>query len=302
MYRIADAHCDFLSHNTIEESDSWKYDQMSFSELIRGGIRLQTFALWVPADHKDKYGASRKQIDFLKGFISEHKDVMTLVKDADDLKKGADIKALLSIEGGECIDCKVELIKEVYNAGVRIMSLTWNDENDFAHGSLCNGGIKKLGYEAINKLYEQKIALDVSHLNEEGFWEAAGAYKYPLCATHSCAYELCENPRNLKKDQIRHIINTDGFIGINFFPQFLTDRKAKLNDVIRHIEYVLELGGENNVGFGSDFCGIHTTPKGLRTASEFQRLPEAMKYMGFPRNLIKKICYGNFERFILKFL
>lgn len=302
MYSIADAHCDFLSHNTIEESDSWKYDQMSYSDLLRGGIKLQTFALWVPSDHEDKYGASRKQIDFLNSFITENNDAMALLKDADDLCAETNIKALLSIEGGECIDCKVKLINEVYNAGVRIMSLTWNDENDFAHGSLCDGGIKRLGYEAINKLNELRIALDVSHLNEEGFWEAAGAFKNSLCATHSCAYGLCENPRNLKKDQIRHIISTDGFIGINFFPQFLTGRKAKLKDVIRHIEYVLELGGENSVGFGSDFCGIHTTPKELRTASDFQRLPEAMEYLGYPSNLIKKICYGNFERFILKFL
>lgn len=302
MYKIADAHCDFLSHNTIEESDSWKYDQMSFSDLLRGGIKLQTFALWVPKDHEDKYGASRKQIDFLKSFIAEHKDVMTLVKDTDGLRKDTDIKALLSIEGGECIDCKVELIDDVYDDGVRIMSLTWNDENEFAHGSLCDGGIKKLGYKVIRNLNEHRIALDVSHLNEEGFWEAAGAYEHSLCATHSCAYDLCENPRNLKKDQIRHIINRDGFIGINFFPQFLTGRNARIKDVIRHIEYVLELGGENCVGFGSDFCGIHITPKEIRTASEYQRLPETMEYLGYSSNLIKKICYGNFERFILKFL
>lgn len=302
MYKIADAHCDFLSHNTIEETDAWKYDQMSFSDLIRGGVALQTFALWVPADHEDKYAASRTQIDYLNEFIAQHKDVMALIKRSSDYFAEADIKALLSIEGGECIDSRTELIDEVYNYGVRIMSLTWNDENGFAHGSLSEGGIKERGYQAIKKLNQLKIALDVSHLNEQGFWEAVGVYAHPICATHSCVYELCKNPRNLKKDQIRHIINTDGFIGINFFPQFLTGREARIKDILRHIEYILELGGENNLGFGSDFCGIENTPRELRRVSDFQNLPCAMEYMGYKSSLIKKICYGNFKRFILKFL
>ena len=302
MYKIADAHCDFLSHNTIEESDSWKYDQMNFSDLVKGGIKLQTFALWVPADLEEKYVASRKQIDFLNSFIDQHKDTMIQVKRCGDYFTESDIKALLSVEGGECIDCRTELIDEVYNDGVRLMSLTWNDENEFAHGSLSIGGLKKHGYEAIKKLNKLKIALDVSHLNEESFWDVTSVYGLSICATHSCVYDLCENPRNLKKDQIRHIINTDGFIGINFFPQFLTGRDARIKDILRHIEYILELGGENNLGFGSDFCGIDNTPRELRRASDFQNLPCAMEYMGYESSLIKKICYGNFERFILKFL
>jgi membrane dipeptidase len=212
------------------------------------------------------------------------------------------IKAVLAIESGESIDCRNDYILKVYDKGVRIFSLTWNGENTYASGCLAEGGHKQQGAKAIQELNRLNISLDLSHINEQGFWEALEFYTHTPCATHSCVYELNTNERNLKKNQIKEIIKRDGYIGINFYTEFLKGRHADIEDILNHIEYVLDCGGEDTVGFGSDFCGIEHTPKGLDSASDFQKIPEAMLRRQYPESLVSKICYGNFARYILKFL
>lgn len=302
MYSIADAHCDLLAYRTLGGCKGRIHDQSSFFALLAGGVKLQNFAVWVPPENTGRYDDCLRQIDYLNYFLQEHSNVVSLLRSAEGIEDGSEIKIVLSIESGECIDCVAEHIDDMYEKGARIFSMTWNEENEFASGCFNSGGIKKNGIVAIDKLNKNRMALDVSHLNEEGFWDAAGLYEHPICATHSCVYDLCENSRNLKKDQIRHIINSGGFIGINFYSEFLSQNNAKVGDVLRHIEYVLNLGGEDCVGFGSDFCGIQYTPEGLETSADFQKLPIAMELRGYSAELIEKICYGNFERFILKFL
>ena len=302
MYKIADSHCDLLAYRTLGGCKGRIHDQSSFFALLAGGVKLQNFALWVPPEDDDRYGECLMQMDFMYEFLSENTGVVSLLCSQDGMYETSEIKLVLSVESGESIDCNIGHIDDMYEKGARIFSLTWNYENEFASGCMSAGGIKKKGLDAIDRLNSSRIALDVSHLNEEGFWDAAKSYKHPICATHSCVYDICENPRNLKKDQIRHIIECGGYIGINFYPEFLCGTNAKISDVLRHVEYVLALGGEDCIGFGSDFCGIDDTPEGLESSADFQKLPEAMLLRGYSKHQIDKICYGNFENFILKFL
>jgi len=127
-------------------------------------------------------------------------------------------------------------------------------------------------------------------------------YNGAPCASHSCVYDLCHNPRNLRKEQIEAIINRRGYIGVNFFTEFLTGKEATVDDVVDHIEYILRCGGEDAAGLGSDFCGMHSAPNDLQTAADFQCIPEEMVRRGYSADLIDKICYGNFARYILQFL
>ena len=302
MYRIADAHCDFLAYRTMKKSNGQIQGQSSYFSILAGGVKLQNFAVWVPPEDTEKYSSSLEQIGYLRDFIEEHKDVLIMVKSKEDFDSAAEIKIVLSVEGGECIECDTVLIDEVYDMGARIFSLTWNDENEFAGGCKSDAALKEKGRKAIEKFNEKRIALDISHLNEKSFWGAAEVYKHPVCATHSNVYDICESSRNLKKDQIRHIIKTGGFMGISFFPGYLTGNDARISDVIRHVEYVINLGGEDNIGFGPGFCRIKYTPHELDSSADFQKLPEAMKLLGYKDELIDKICYSNFERYILEFL
>lgn len=302
MVPIADSHSDFTGYAILGTTKERLFDHASLDGMVSGGIALQGFAVWVPPESEDKLEMASRQIDYLNAFVTASGGCVRLCTSKEDIKSDAPIKAVLAIESGESINCCVEQIQTVYEKGARMMSLTWNDENDFARGCMCEGGLKPRGKEAIAQLNHLNMALDVSHINEDGFWAAINAYDAAPCASHSCVYEMMPCPRNLKKTQINAIIERDGYIGVNFYPEFLKGRYASVNDVLDHIEYILACGGEDNVGFGSDFCGIQYTPNGLSSVADFQKLPAAMALRGYSQPLISKICYGNFERYILKFL
>lgn len=301
MYKIADAHSDFLSFNTLTAQDTRLFDHADAERMIRGGVALQVLAVWVPAEHPEREIAGLTQMRYLESWLQNRSDIR-LCTLQQHLNSSHALSIILAIESGESIDCRIENIQNAYRMGARMLSLTWNNENAFASGCMCEGGLKPAGFAAVHELNRLNMALDVSHINEQGFWEAVESYKGAPCASHSCVSDLCSVPRNLKRNQISHIISSKGYIGINFYTEFLRGRFAQINDILDHIEYVLTCGGEDNVGFGSDFCGIQYTPDGLDSVADFQKLPEAMLRRGYSDELVKKICYGNFARYVLEFL
>ncbi len=302
MVDIADSHCDYLAYCMLGSEKGRLFDHADLMRMKKGGVAIQVFAVWVPAESKDAWQCGLEQINCLESFIQSSQGGIKLCKEKQDVKDGKGIKAILAIESGESIDCSVERIEQVYKRGARMLSLTWNGENEFASGCGSIGGLKEKGKDAVAELDRLSIALDLSHINEQGFWQAVDLYNGAPCASHSCVYDLVQSQRNLKNDQIDCIIEKNGYIGINFYTEFLKGRYAGIDDILDHIEFILNRGGNNNVGFGSDFCGIQYTPKGLDSASDFQKIPEAMMRRGYNNDLIRKICYGNFAQYILKFL
>ena len=300
MFRIADAHCDFLSYNVLV--DAGLYDHADIARMQRGGVALQVFAVWVPPDFPNSSELAAKQTTHLHQMAEESNGAVLLCTHKKHITDIENIGAILSIEGGESISCCLDMLDSMYGNGARMMSLTWNGENDFASGCACDGGIKPKGKEAIGMLNALCMSLDLSHINEKGFWQALEMYQHAPCASHSCAKALCDHPRNLSDAQIKALIKLKGYIGINFYAAFLRGQYAAIDDVLSHIEHVIELGGEDAIGFGSDFCGIPATPKGLASVADFQALPLAMQRRGYDEKLIQKICYGNFAAYILQFL
>ena len=302
MIPIADSHSDFLGYAVVGAAKGRLFDHADIVRMCIGGIALQGFAVWVPPEAEDRFALAQQQIDHLDTFIKQSGGCVRLCTKPDDMASTAPIKAVLTIESGEAIDCDINNIQRVYDMGARMISLTWNVENAFAHGCASEGGLKPLGAEAIAEIDRLGMALDVSHINEQGFWDAVVAYKGAPCASHSCVYDLVPNPRNLKKDQIECIISKGGYIGVNFYTEFLRGHGAFVYDILDHIEYIINCGGEDNVGFGSDFCGIQYTPEGLDSVADFQKIPAEMVRRGYRQSLITKICYSNFTDYILKFL
>ncbi len=302
MVSIADSHSDYLAYKTLRSSKSRLFDHADLKRMQKGGLEVQVFAVWVPAECEDMAGVGQKEIDCLLELIEKSENHVRLCTTQKDMDSKNCIKAILAIESGESIGCSVERIEQVYDNGARMLSLTWNDENDFASGCGSIGGIKPKGIDAITELNRLKIALDLSHINEQGFWEVVSLYSGAPCASHSCVYDLVLCPRNLKTDQIEFIIKKDGYIGVNFYTEFLKGRYAKIDDILDHVEFILGHSGENAVGLGSDFCGIQYTPEGLESVADYQKIPEAMARRGYGESLIKKICYSNFVRYVLKFL
>ena len=176
--------------------------------------------------------------------------------------------AVLHIEGAEAIDPKLETLDVLHQAGLRSLGPVWSRPNAFGHGvpfrlpsSPDTGpGLTDLGKELIRACNRLKIMIDLSHLNEKGFWDVAELSDAPLVATHSNAHVLSNHSRNLTDRQLKAIGETKGMVGVNYAVSFLRadgshNRDTPLELIIDHVEHMLKQVGEDGVGFGSDFDG-----------------------------------------------
>jgi membrane dipeptidase len=218
------------------------------------------------------------------------------------------LAAVLHIEGAEAIDAKFELLDVLAAAGLRSLGPVWSRPNAFGHGvpfrcpsSPDTGpGLTDLGKALIGACNALRILVDLSHLNERGFWDVAEISDAPLVATHSNAHAISPHSRNLTDRQLRAIGETGGLAGVNFATSFLRpdgrhDRNTPVELILQHIEHMLDHAGEDSVGLGSDFDGA-MIPAELGNAANLQILVAAMRKRGFGAPLIEKVCSRNWLR------
>ncbi len=219
-------------------------------------------------------------------------------KDVETALKANKIAAMLALEGGEAIEGKIENLEKFYHLGVRIMTLTWNYDNEIS-GSVMSGsgkGLSSFGKKVVSKMNKMGMLIDVSHISNEGFWDTLETSKKPVAATHSNAYSITKHPRNLNDEQIRALIKTNGFLGISFYSEFLSEERCDAFNIAKHIEHILSLGGENILGFGSDFDGCETLPDGVGGVQNFWTVIDFLRMIGCGDEIIEKIAYKNFLR------
>jgi membrane dipeptidase len=235
-----------------------------------------------------------------------------LVRDADDLADcvaGDALGLVLHIEGAEAIDPGLEALELWYAAGLRSLGPVWSRPNAFGEGvpfkfpsSPDTGdGLTRAGVGLVRRCAQLGIAIDLSHINEAGFWDAADALDgRPLIASHSGVHALCEASRNLTDRQLRAIGASGGLVGIVFACPFLRedgadDADTPLSRIVEHVRYAAELIGVEHVALGSDFDGA-TMPAALRSARELPVLVEALRGGGFTEAELELICHGNWQR------
>ena len=175
-------------------------------------------------------------------------------------------------------------------------AVTWNHENALATPAAVNDteGLKPFGLAAIREMQRQGIAVDVSHLNIAGFFDILSRTDAPPLASHSCARALRDHKRNLTDEQLRALFRAGGFVGVNFFPNFLTDGPATIDHVADHIDHMMQMGGEGMVGFGSDFDGIGTKPEGLDNPEDFPKVLARLRARGYGDGALRSIASGAF--------
>jgi membrane dipeptidase len=230
------------------------------------------------------------------------------VEDIRDCMEAGVLAAVLHIEGAEGIDPKFETLDVLHQAGLRSLGPVWSRPNAYGHGvpfrcpsSPDTGpGLTDLGKELIRACNRLRIMIDLSHLNERGFWDVAEISDAPLVATHSNAHALSPHSRNLTDEQLAAIRKTNGMAGVNFAVSFLRpdgrqDRDTPIELIVDHVEHMLKQVGEDGVGFGSDFDGA-MIPKGLGNAAGLPALVEAMRTRGYGQPLIEKLCFRNWLR------
>ena len=220
--------------------------------------------------------------------------------------------AILHFEGAEAIDEDLNALEVFYQAGLRSLGIVWSRPTIFAQGvpfrfpsSPDTGpGLTDAGKRLVKRCNELGIMLDLSHLNERGFWDVAALSDAPLVATHSNVHALCPTPRNLTDRQLDAIKASDGMVGLNFATGFLNrdgswDTDTPLDVMVRHLDYLVERLGETRVGFGSDYDGARV-PNGVSDVSKLPNLTAALKEAGYDDRLIEMITHKNWIRVLRK--
>jgi len=222
------------------------------------------------------------------------------------------LAAIMHIEGADAIDEDLDALDLFHNAGLRSLGPVWSRPNCFGHGvpfrfpsdGDIGPGLTDKGIGLVHRCNELKIMLDLSHLNEAGFWDVAKFSDAPLVATHSNVHSLCASSRNLTDKQLAAIAESDGMVGVNFAVAFLRSDGQKnvdssLDLILTHLDHLINLLGEDRVGFGSDYDGADV-PVEISNAGQLPNLRKAMRSHGYNDALMEKLCHKNWLRVLEK--
>jgi membrane dipeptidase len=246
----------------------------------------------------------------------ESEEQIKIVRTVDEItacfQKGI-LAVVLHFEGAEAIDPELNALEVFYQAGLRSLGPVWSRPNAFGHGvpfkfpySPDTGpGLTDAGRELVRACNRLGIMLDLSHINERGFWDVAHLSNAPLVVTHSAAYALCHSTRNLTDQQLDAIKASEGMVGLNFEVSNLRedahdDPDTPLDTMMRHIDYLVDHLGIDGVGFGSDFDGGITPAKEIGDVSGLPKLITALREHGYDDDALRKLTHENWLRVLKK--
>ena len=281
-----DLHCDTISR-CYKEKNSFYDGDLQINAVKTKGIEKyrQFFALWLSDEPRGEaaFSLCKNMLDYYD------KEMVPIIRECTN------IEPHLSVENASALGGNLDNIGYFRERGVEMMSLTWNGENDLASGVNAEGGLKTFGRQVLKEMARYNMTLDVSHLNERGFYEACLIDSIKIVASHSNCYDICNHRRNLKRWQIKEIISRGGLIGLNFYPPFLGTGQIDVYGKIRdNIEYLLSLGGEKAIAFGGDFDGAEMSPK-LSGIDKIGELYEYLLSEGLSKRVVERAFFRNYE-------
>ncbi|WP_409074976.1 dipeptidase [Pantoea sp. C3] len=302
--------------------------QMDFPRIRQGNMAGGIFATWVPT-HPSVARSEPDALDFPQEIVSAARDatfsmlalllrieaasagkikICHSVREIRECMAQQVLAVVMHVEGAEALDTNGDLLDMLYASGLRTLGPLWSRTNQFGYGVPfrypsspdLGEGLTPAGKQLVRDCNRRRILVDLSHMDEKGFWHTAEISDAPLVASHSNAHVLSAQSRNLTDRQLAAIAETKGFVGVNFAVPFLRadgDRHAAtgVDEIVRHVEYLLEKVGEDGVGFGSDLDGA-TMPDELKDVAGFPLLVEALAKRGYSHALLNKICHGNWLR------
>lgn len=302
-----DLHCDTLYKAT---TNRLRLDDPSYEVKLSSDIsshKLQCYAIWIP-DNLSGEESERLFFDSAKLLKSESKRLGLKLFDIGTYRSGEFYNyvnsAFFTVENGKALNGKIENVKKFADLGVRIITLTWNDKNALGSGVLSgeSNGITDFGRKVISKMEKYGIICDVSHASDALFYDIADISSQPFVATHSNTRKITSNPRNLTDEQIKIIKERKGIIGINLHNAFLNNNpdNAKMTDILSHTDYMLSLGCENVLSFGTDFDGCDL-PKDIFGSESVGKIYELFLRHNYNETLVRKIFHENAHKFFENF-
>lgn len=298
---IIDAHCDLLYK-------LWRFNydvncshelQFDLTKWRMSPVRVQAFAIFVPdyVRPEEQFNVALEMITiFYEKIIQPNPDIIHIRSKQDLVNlKPNQLGAILTLEGCHPIGSDLKKLITLIDHGVRIVGLTWNNDNAVADSieSPHNSGVTPFGYEVIELLNEASIWTDVSHLSVQGFFDVMKQADYVM-ASHSNAFSVCPHRRNLTDKQIKGLIDRNGWIGITFVPSFTKNtNRVEIIDLLLHIDHFIQIGAVECIGFGSDFDGINETIIGLASVADYSHLQRHL-IERYPKGIVDKLAYQNF--------
>ena len=301
-------------HSSLYENDQTHID---IKRLQAGHALAQCFAVWLPDEDFDiidvgsSFISTNQEEDLeyidlavnrLNKEIEQHSDVIAWAKNTTEIRQNdqeGKISAILTLEDARAVNNSLENIDRFYKQGFQMIGILWNQENCFGFPNSANPkinqkGLKPFGIEAIQYMDELGIFVDVSHLNDGGITDVLKYSKKPVLATHSNARSIANHPRNLVDEHIEGIANSGGVVGLCISPRFLRGEgnDSTIDDMIRHLDYILDIGGEDVLAIGTDFDGT-TGNFEIGSPKEMPKLFERLEQQNWPQERIEKLASKN---------
>lgn len=327
--KVIDMHCDTILGLLEKEQ---KYQEVSLysnnlsidiQKMKKGNYLLQNFALFTDQKTLDiPEQQTMRLLDMYYRMIEENKEYIAPVTCFEDIEKNekvGKISTMLTLEDGGVVFDDLAMLRNYYRLGVRMIALTWNYENGIGYPNLSMNelnsdykqvnflqrvdtinGLTDFGIEYIKEMERLGIVIDVSHLNDAGFYDVLEYTTKPFVASHSNARSVCPVARNMSDDMILELAKRGGVMGLNFCGDFLAlhdkpNGPSKVEDMVEQIKYIKNLAGIDVIGVGTDFDGINSELE-IQDASQMNKLVEALKDNGFTEEEIEKIFYKNVLR------
>ena len=264
----------------------------------------QVMAIWSNRKQDDDtaFRSFNKIADYLMNELHENKDRIAFVRDGKSFDEAStQARAFLAVEDARILGGRLDRLPVLYARGVRFLTLVWSGESCIGGAFDTSTGLTDFGRSAVEECFRLGIVPDVSHASVETAGEAfaiAQAHNKPVIATHSCSHSVYSHPRNLRDDQFETIKSLGGLVGVSFCDIHLTEKKgATVDDVVRHVEHYMSLGGEDVVAFGTDFDGADM-PEGISRPSDLLRVGEALARLNYTDTQIRKLFSENATRFV----
>ena len=327
-YPFIDMHCDtLLNAYCYLEDDLYEQDgnMQGLRKMHDAGQMLQFYAAFFPPagakGRPDERGIEARPIEEDDVFFSEmhrilhsqvekHSEIVAFADSAKEIEenyRAGKSSVFLTLEDGRMIHGEMDRLAFVSRMGVKAIALTWNFDNCFGHPNSKDPEkmalpLTSFGREAIAEMNRLGIIVDVSHLNDGGFWEVASLSKKPFIASHSNCRAITSHPRNLTDDMIRKVGESGGVAGLNFYDVFVVPDGEKtgfsaVTDLVRHVRHMMNIGGEDVIALGTDFDGFGPAAE-IRDVTEMEKLFDALSAAGLTNQQIEKFAYQNVLRVI----
>lgn len=295
-----DLHCDTMTECAVKGIDISKNQlHIDLQRAASFSHYTQCFAAWIPDELSGEAAFRRFTAiaDCLEEKIDQNAAQMAY---CSQTAAPNCLQAILTVENASALGGELSNIPLLKDRGVKMITLTWNGENELGRGVLApgSGGLTGFGKKAIPLLEKAGIVLDLSHASSELFWDVMRLAKKPIVASHSNARAVCAHPRNLTDEQFLAIKASGGLVGLNFYRAFLNDSpsKACMEDILRHTEHFLSLGGEDTLAIGSDFDGAQL-PDDIEGLQSIALLRELFLQHNYNEAFVYKLFWQNASRF-----